>query len=151
MLDAKTFWVIWTFMWTSRSSDVCDVILELSAFKLITIVFNASVDSNETSIMRASDFETLVEMLFFDDFFTDLCSERTLNVCLQSCKFMFSLFSSSANLTAWLLMTWSRSETQRWYYLSIFFTYFMKMLNLSLFMNLSHLSSIDNDLRSTYE
>ncbi len=151
MLNAKTFWVIWTFMWALRSSDVCDVILELSAFKLITIIFSTSIDSNETSIMKASNFKTLVETLFFDDLFTDLRSERTLNVCLQSCKFMFLLFSSSANLTAWLLMTWSRSETQRQYCLSIFFIYFMKTLNLSLFMNLSHLSSIDNDLRSTYE
>ncbi len=119
--------------------------------KLIIIVFNASVDSDETSIMKASDFEMLVEMLFFDDFLTDLHSERTLNVCLQSCKFMSSLFSSSANLTAWFLMTRSRSETQRWYYLSIFFTYLMKTSSLSLFMNLSRLSLIDNDLRSTYE
>jgi len=58
------------------------VILELSAFKLIAIIFNASVDSDETSIIKASDFETLIEMLFFDDLFTDLRSERTLNVCL---------------------------------------------------------------------
>ncbi len=152
-----------------RSSDVCDMILELSAFKLIAIifnasvdlnemsiklimiVFNASVDLNEMSIMRASDFEMLVEMLFFDDLFTDFRSERTLNVCLQSCKFMFSFFSSSMNLTMWLLMTWSRSETQRWYYLSIFFIYFMKTSNLFLFINLSYLSSTDNDLKSTYE
>jgi len=76
------------------------VILELSAFKLIAIVFNASIDSDETSIMKASDFETLIETLFFDDLLTNLHSERTLNVCLQSCKFMFSFFSSSANLTA---------------------------------------------------
>ncbi len=151
MLDAKTFWVIWTFAWTSRSSDVRDVILELSAFKLIAIIFSASVDSDETSIMRASDFETLVETLFFNDLFTDFRSERTLNVCLQNHKFMFSLFSFSANLTAWFLMTWSRSEIQRWYCLLIFFTYFMKTLNLSLFMNLSRLSLIDNDLRLTYE
>ncbi len=151
MLDAKTFWVIWTFMWASCSSNVCDVILELSAFKLIAIIFSASVDSDETSIMKASDFKTLVETLFFDDLFTDFHSERTLNVCLQSCKFMSSLFSSSANLTAWFLMTWLRSETQRWYCLSIFFTYLMKMSSLSLFMNLSHLFSIDNDLKSTYE
>ncbi len=151
MLDAKTFWVIWTFAWASRSSDVCDVILELSAFKLTAIVFSASVDSDETSIMKASDFETLVETLFFDDLFTDLRFERTLNVCLRSRKFMSLLFSFSANLTAWLLMTWSRSEIQRWYCLSIFFTYLMKTSSLSLFMNLSHLSSIDNDLKSTYE
>jgi len=76
------------------------VILELSAFKLITIifnalidsdetliklimiVFNASVDSDETSIMKALNFKTLVEILFFDDFFTDFRFERTLNVCL---------------------------------------------------------------------
>jgi len=76
------------------------VILELSAFKLIVIifnasvnsyetliklimiVFNASVDSDKTSIIKASDFETLVEMLFFDDFLTNLRSERMLNVCL---------------------------------------------------------------------
>jgi len=58
------------------------VILKLSVFKLIAIVFSASVDSDETLIMKASDFETLVEMLFFDDLFTDLHSERTLNVCL---------------------------------------------------------------------
>jgi len=94
------------------------VILKLSAFKLIAIIFNASVDSDETSIklimivfsasvdlnemsiMKASDFKTLVETLFFDDLFTDLCSERMLNVCLQSHKFMFSLFSSSTSLTA---------------------------------------------------
>ena len=151
MLNAKTFWVIWTFMWASRSSDVCDVILELSAFKLIVIIFSASVDSDETSIMKVSDFKTLVETLFFDDFLTDLHSERMLNVCLQSCKFMSSFFSSSANLTAWFLMTQSRSETQRWYCLLIFFTYLMKMSSLFLFMNLSHLSLIDNDLRSTYE
>jgi len=50
--------------------------------------------------MKASDFETLVETLFFDDLFTDFRSERMLNVCLQSCKFMFLFFSSSANLTA---------------------------------------------------
>ena len=143
--------MIWTFTWTSCSSDVCDVILELSTFKLITIVFNASVDLNETSIMKASDFETLVEMLFFNDLFTNLHSEKTLNVCLWSCKFMFSFFSSSMNLTMWFLMIQLRSETQKWYYLLIFFTYFMKTLSLSLFMNLSHLSSIDNDLKSTYE
>jgi len=58
------------------------VILELSAFKLIAIVFNALVDSDEMSIMKASNFETLVETLFFDDLLTDLCSERMLNVCL---------------------------------------------------------------------
>ncbi len=110
VLDAKTFWVIWTFKWISRSSDACDVILN-SAFKLIAIIFSALVDSDEISIMKVSDFETSVDMLFFNDLLTDLCSERTLNVCLQSCKFMFSFFSSSANLTAWLLMTWSRSET----------------------------------------
>ncbi len=151
MLDAKTFWVIWTFTWASCSSDVCDVILELSAFKLIMIIFIASVDWNEILIMKASDFEMLVETLFFDDLFTDLRSERTLNVCLQSCKFMFSFFSFSANLIAWFLMTWSRSEIQKQYYLSIFFTYFMKTLNLSLFMNLSHLFLINNDLKSMYE
>ncbi len=110
MLDAKTFWVIWTFKWISWSFDVCDVILN-NAFKLIAIIFSALVDSDETSIMKASNFETSVDMLFFDNLLTDLCSERMLNVCLQSCKFMFSFFSSSANLTAWLLMTWSRSET----------------------------------------
>ena len=143
--------MIWTFTWVLRSSDVCNVILELSAFKLITIVFSASVDSDKTLIMKVSDFKTLVEILFFDDLFTNLRSEKTLNVCLQSCKFMFSFFSFSANLTAWFLMTWSRSETQRWYCLLIFFTYFMKTLNLSLFMNLFHLSLTDNDLKSTYE
>ncbi len=148
VLDAKTFWVIWTFKWISWSSDVCDVILN-SAFKLIAIVFSALVNSDETSIMKASDFEMSVDMLFFDDLLTDLRSERTLNVCLRSRKFMFSLFSSSANLTAWLLMTRSRSETQRWYCLSMSFTYFMNALNLSLFMNLSRLSLIDNDLRLT--
>ncbi len=148
MLDAKTFWVIWTFKWISRLSDACDVILN-SAFKLIMIIFNALIDSNKTSIMKASNFETSIDMLFFDDFFTDLRSERTLNVCLWSCKFMFSLFSSLANLTAWLLMTRSRSETQRWYCLSMSFTYFMNVLNLSLFMNLFRLSLIDNDLKST--
>jgi len=76
------------------------VILELSAFKLIMIIFNASIDSDETSIkliiiifsasvdsdeiliMKASNFEMLVETLFFDDFFTDFRSERTLNICL---------------------------------------------------------------------
>jgi len=68
--------------------------------KLIMIIFNASVDSNETSIMKASDFEMLVEMLFFDDLFTDLHSEKMLNIYLQSCKFMSLLFSFSANLTA---------------------------------------------------
>jgi len=150
VLDAKTFWVIWTFKWILWLSDACDVILN-STFKLIVIVFNALVDSDETSIMKASDFETLVDTLFFDDLFTDFHSERMLNVCLRSCKFMFSFFSSSANLTAWLLMTRSRSETQRWYYLSMSFTYFMNALSLSLFMNLSHLSSIDNNLRSTCE
>ncbi len=147
VLDAKTFWVIWTFKWISRSSDACDMILN-NAFKLIVIVFNALVDSNKTSIMKASDFETSVNILFFDDLLTDLCSERTLNVCLQSHKFMFSLFLSSANLTAWFLMIQLRSETQRWYYLLMSFTYFMNASSLSLFMNLSHLSSIDNDLRS---
>ncbi len=147
MLDAKTFWVIWTFKWISWSFDVCDVILN-STFKLIMIIFSALVDSNEISIIKVSDFKTSVDMLFFDDLFTDFRSEKTLNVYLQSCKFMFSLFSSSANLTAWLLMTWSRSETQRWYCLSISFTYFMNASSLSLFMNLSHLSSINNDLKS---
>ncbi len=148
VLDAKTFWVIWTFKWILQSSDACDVILN-STFKLIMIVFNALVDSDKTSIMRASNFKTSVNMLFFDDLFTDFRSERTLNVCLWSHKFMFSLFSSSANLTAWLLMTRSRSETQRWYCLLMSFTYFMNASSLSLFMNLSCLSSIDNDLRST--
>ena len=151
MLNMKTFWMIWTFTWASCSSDVCDVILELSAFKFIAIVFNASVDSNETSIMKASDFKMLVEMLFFDDLLTNLHFEKTLNVCLQSCKFMSSLFSSSTNLTAWFLMIRSRSETQRWYCLLIFFTYFIKTSSLSLFMNLSRLSLTDNDLRSAYE
>ncbi len=148
VLDAKTFWAIWTFKWISWSSDACDVILN-SAFKLIAIIFSALVDSDETSIMKVSDFETSVDTLFFDDLLTDLRFERTLNVCLQSCKFMSSLFSSSANLTAWLLMTRSRSEAQRWYCLSMSFTYFMNVLSLFLFMNLSHLSSIDNDLRLT--
>ncbi len=85
MLDAKTFWVIWIFMWALCSFNVCDVILELSAFKLImiifnasvnsdeisikliAIVFNASIDSDETLIMKASDFEMLIKTLFFDD------------------------------------------------------------------------------------
>jgi len=71
-----------------------------SAFKLIMIVFSALVDSDEMSIMKVSDFETSVDMLFFDDLLTDFYFERTLNVCLQSCKFMSSLFSSSTNLTA---------------------------------------------------
>ncbi len=150
VLDAKTFWVIWTFKWISWSSDACDVILN-SAFKLIMIIFSALVDSDEMSIMRASDFETSVNTLFFDDLFTDLHSERMLNVCLQSCKFMFSFFSSSTNLTAWFLMIQSRSETQRQYWLSMSFTYFMNALSLSLFMNLSCLSSINNDLKSTCE
>ncbi len=148
MLDAKTFWVIWTFKWILWSSDACDVILN-SAFKLIAIVFNALVNSDETSIMKASDFKTSIDTLFFDDLLTDLCFERTLNVCLQSCKFMFLLFSSSANLTAWLLMTWSRSEIQRQYCLLMSFTYLMNASSLSLFMNLSHLSLIDNDLKLT--
>ncbi len=150
MLDAKTFWVIWTFKWISWSSDACDVILN-NAFKLTAIVFSALVNSDKTSIMKASDFKTLVNTLFFDDFLTDLCSERMLNVCLQSCKFISSLFSSSVNLTVWLLMTQSRSETQRWYCLSMSFTYFMNALSLSLFINLSCLSSIDNDLRLMYK
>ncbi len=150
MLDAKTFWVIWTFKWISWSFDACDMILN-SAFKLIAIVFSALIDSDEMSIMKVSDFETSVDMLFFDDLLTDLRSERTLNVCLWSCKFMFSLFSSSANLTVWLLMTRLKSETQRWYCLSMSFTYFMNASSLSLFMNLSHLFSIDNDLKSTCE
>ncbi len=148
VLDAKTFWVIWTFEWISWSFDACDVILN-NAFKLIAIIFNALVDSDEMSIMKASDFETSVDMLFFDDFLTDFRSERMLNVCLRSCKFMFLLFSSSMNLTAWFLMTWSKSETQRWYYLLMSFTYFMNASSLSLFMNLFHLSLIDNDLKST--
>jgi len=161
--------VIWTFTWASYSFDVCDVILKLSAFKLIAIVFNASVDSDETliklimiifnasidsneiSIMKVSNFKMLVEMLFFDDLFTNLCSERMLNVCLQSYKFMSSFFLSLTNLTAWFLIIQLKSETQKQYCLSIFFTYFMKTSNLSLFMNLSHLSLTDNDLRLMYE
>ncbi len=131
MLDMKTFWVIWTFTWASYSFDVCDVILKLSAFKLIAIVFNAlidsdetliklimiifnaSIDSDETLIMKVSNFKMLVEMLFFNNLFTNLCSERMLNVCLQSHKFMFSLFSSLTNLTAWFLITQLKSETQK--------------------------------------
>ena len=102
MLNAKTFWVIWTFKWISRLSDVCDMILN-NAFKLIMIIFNALVDSNKILIMKASDFKMSIDTLFFNDLLTDFHSERTLNVCLQSCKFMFSFFSSSTNLTAMIL------------------------------------------------
>jgi len=49
--------------------------------------------------MKALNFKTLVEILFFNDLFTDLCFKKMLNVYLQSCKFMFLFFSSSTNLT----------------------------------------------------
>ncbi len=147
MLNTKIFEVIWTSAWVLCSSDVCGVISAPCAFKLTAVIFNALINSDKILIMRASGFNVLI----FNDLSTDLRFESMLNVYLRSRRFMSSLFSSSANLTAWFLITRLRSEAQRRYCLSMLFTYLIKTSSLPLFMNLSRLSFISNDLRLTCE